>query len=139
VKKALGSAAIAVSAFLAVGCAARQQAGPSAPVVDVTVRDFKVIAPKHLPAGSVVLRVHNEGPDDHELVVVRTTKRLPVRADALTVDEDAVEDDTAAALEPVEPGSVTDVPVRLRHGRYEVFCNMSGHYMGGMSTIVTVG
>jgi uncharacterized cupredoxin-like copper-binding protein len=28
--------------------------------------------------------------------------------------------------------------VRLTPGRYEFFCNMSGHYLGGMHTVIVV-
>jgi uncharacterized cupredoxin-like copper-binding protein len=83
--------------------------------------------------------VHNEGPDDHEVVVVRGGDQLPLRDDGITIDEDAVEDATVVALEPVEPGTTTDLHVHLKPGTYEMYCNMSGHYMGGMSATVTAG
>src|SRR3954464_13849767 len=61
-------------------------------IVDVTERDFAIVAPATLPAGEVTLRVHNEGPVGHELIVVRSTSaRLPLRSDGLTVDEDGLE------------------------------------------------
>ena len=41
-------------------------------VVAVTERDFHIQAPAHLKAGPVDLRVHNEGPDQHELIIVPT-------------------------------------------------------------------
>ena len=37
------------------------------------------------------------------------------------------------------PGSVRGLTLRLRPGRYEIFCNMAGHYMGGMHAVVLVG
>ena len=37
----------------------------------------------------------------------------------------------AGALEPGEPGT-RRLHVRLTPGHYELFCNMSGHYLGGM-------
>jgi uncharacterized cupredoxin-like copper-binding protein len=63
---------------------------------------------------------------------------LPLRTDGLTVDEDAVEPETVAALEPARPGTVRELEVTLRKGYYEVFCNMAGHYMGGMRALLVV-
>jgi uncharacterized cupredoxin-like copper-binding protein len=108
--------------------------------VRVTQRDFHISAPKRLPAGDVVLRVKNRGPDDHELLVVRTGgDELPLRKDGLTVDEEALEDHTAGVLEAGMPGSVRRLRLHLRPGHYELFCNMSGHYLGGMEAEVVVG
>jgi uncharacterized cupredoxin-like copper-binding protein len=126
-------------AFIATGCVAGHADAPPGKVVDLTVRDFALNAPARVPAGDVTLRVHNRGPDDHELIVVRRSGTLPLRADGITIDEDAVEDATVVALEPVEPGTTTDLHVHLKPGKYQMFCNMSGHYMGGMSTTVTAG
>jgi uncharacterized cupredoxin-like copper-binding protein len=109
-------------------------------VVAVTERDFHIEAPAHLKAGAVDLRVHNEGPDQHELIVVPTDgKGLPTRKDGLTVDEEAVESSEPGSLEPGEPGAVRNLEVNLKPGRYIFFCNMEGHYMGGMHTEVVVG
>jgi uncharacterized cupredoxin-like copper-binding protein len=35
-------------------------------------------------------------------------------------------------LEAGKPGSLRTLSVRLGPGRYVLFCNMSGHYLGGM-------
>jgi uncharacterized cupredoxin-like copper-binding protein len=84
--------------------------------------------------------VHNNGPEAHELIVVRSDgdKALPLRGDGLTVDEDAVEASTAGSLEPGVAGSDRVLKLRLKPGRYEFFCNMAGHFEGGMHTTVTV-
>jgi uncharacterized cupredoxin-like copper-binding protein len=126
-------------AFVATGCIASHSEPSRGPVVDVTVRDFALSAPPRAHAGDVTLRVHNKGPDDHEMIVVRGGDKLPLRDDGITIDEDAIEDATVVALEPVEPGTTTDLHVHLTPGKYQMFCNMSGHYMGGMSATVTVG
>ncbi len=44
----------------------------------------------------------------------------------------------AGVLEPGQPGSVRELNVHLRPGRYVLFCNMSGHYLGGMHTTLVV-
>ena len=116
------------------GCGAKQHAaGTSAQrVVHVTERDFRISAPKEIPAGEVVFAVDNKGPDDHELIVRREEKtHAPFRKDDITIDEDAIEPRIAGALEPGAPGRRT-LKVHLKPGRYVLFCNMSGHYLGGM-------
>lgn len=109
-------------------------------VVAVTERNFEIAAPAQIGAGDVRLRVENRGPDRHEIVVVRRSdgRELPIREDGLTLDEDALEPTTVGILEPGEPGSIRDLDVRLAPGRYELFCNMSGHYLGGMHTEMVV-
>ena len=122
-----------------VGCSNdHPDGGPPKTTVRVTERDFRISAPKRVSAGNFEVSVHNKGPDDHEFIVVRLRgKGLPLRPDGLTVDEDAIEKATAGALEPAEPG-VHELSVRLRPGRYELLCNMYGHYAGGMHTKLVV-
>jgi uncharacterized cupredoxin-like copper-binding protein len=109
-------------------------------VVHVTEGDFEIAAtPNTVPAGDVLVSVQNAGPDNHELIVVRAADgKLPVRADGITVDEDALEKTTIGALAPGQPGSTRELHVRLRPGHYELFCNMSGHFFGGMYTDLVV-
>jgi uncharacterized cupredoxin-like copper-binding protein len=114
-----------------VGCSSgsSEHAARTVPVVE---RDFQISAPHSLHPGSVTFSIQNKGPDDHEFIVVRAGPHgLPLRKDGLTVDEDAVEKQTAGALEPAAPG-VEHLRLHLDPGHYELFCNMSGHYMGGM-------
>jgi uncharacterized cupredoxin-like copper-binding protein len=107
--------------------------------VNVSERDFKISAPKRVRAGVVRLTAHNKGPDTHELIVVRGgSRRLPLRADGLTVDEEALEPQIVTTIEGFEPGSERRVRLHLRPGRYELFCNMAGHYLGGMHAQIVV-
>ena len=109
-------------------------------VVRVTERDFRISAPKHVRAGDLLLSVRNRGPDAHELIVVRDrSSRLPLRRDGATVDEEKLEPVTAGALEPGHPHSTRELRLHLAPGTYELFCNMSGHYRGGMRTKLVVG
>jgi uncharacterized cupredoxin-like copper-binding protein len=132
----LGGAA-AVALLLATGCSTSQPAGGAS--VHVSERDFHVSAPASVPAGDVQLAVSNRGPEAHELIVVRAhASGLPLRADGLTVNEEALDPVVAGTLEPGDPGSRRDLQVHLVPGRYELFCNMSGHYLGGMHTDLVV-
>jgi uncharacterized cupredoxin-like copper-binding protein len=109
-------------------------------VVRITERDFRIHAPARIRAGEVRIVVTNHGPDQHELIVVRTSAagELPLRSDGATVDEEALDPVTVGVLEPGAVGSVRELDVDLRPGSYEVFCNMAGHYLGGMSAEFTV-
>jgi uncharacterized cupredoxin-like copper-binding protein len=108
-------------------------------VVRVTERDFRISARKLVSSRDVRLVVHNRGPDAHELIVVRArNSHLPLRPDGSTVDEDALERATVGILEPGAPGSVRQLRLHLRPGRYMLICNMSGHFLGGMHTQLVV-
>jgi uncharacterized cupredoxin-like copper-binding protein len=108
-------------------------------IAAVTEGDFTIGAPAQLKAGNVVLRVHNKGPDEHELIVVRAKNpRLPFRADGFTVDEEALQRSEPGSLVPGQPGSTRDLRIHLAPGRYVLFCNMAGHYLGGMRTDLVV-
>ena len=108
-------------------------------MVKVAERDFHISAPKRARAGEIRLVVANGGPDTHELIVVRESPgRLPLRADGLTVDEEALERSTVATVDDIAPGSVRSALLELRPGRYELFCNMAGHFLGGMHRVLVV-
>ena len=112
----------------------------AAHVVRVTERDFRISAPKHVRSGDLLLSVSNRGPDAHELIVVRDrSSELPLRRDGSTVSEEKLEPVTAGALEPGQPGSRRTLRLHLAPGTYELFCNMSGHYLGGMHARLVVG
>jgi uncharacterized cupredoxin-like copper-binding protein len=108
-------------------------------VVRVTVKDFRIkLSRKHVRAGDVRFVVKNRGPDTHEVLIARTSLALPLRADNITVDEDALEPVTVDEVEAEPPGAERVLAVKLRPGRYELFCNMAGHYLGGMRVQLVV-
>jgi uncharacterized cupredoxin-like copper-binding protein len=126
--------------LLATGCGqAASHSKPESSVVAVSERDFAVTAPRSLVAGDVVFRVENRGPDSHELLVVRASAaRLPMRSDGLTVDEERLQHREVGVLEPAEVHAVRDLRLHLTPGRYVLFCNMSGHFIGGMHRLLVV-
>jgi uncharacterized cupredoxin-like copper-binding protein len=128
--------------MIALGCGDKEgDETSSSRVVPVTLRDFHIKAPKRIPTGAVTFSINNKGPDDHELLLVKepdsqaegedTEEETPLRQDGLTVDEDKLGSSLVAALEPEEPGTST-LRANLKPGRYEMFCNMAGHYFAGM-------
>jgi uncharacterized cupredoxin-like copper-binding protein len=114
-------------------------AGAGATIIRISEHDFRITAPSVVRSGDIRLQVRNEGPDIHELIVVHAPSGgLPMRGDGLTVDERALRRVTVGSLEPGSPGSVRELRLHLAPGRYEIFCNMAGHYMGGMHAVLTV-
>jgi hypothetical protein len=108
-------------------------------VISVNERDFRITAPRHIAAGTVELTVHNHGPDTHELIIVRTdASRLPLRSDGLTVNEELLQRRTALSLDGAPAGTTRHIRVHLAPGTYTLFCNMAGHYLGGMHTTLVV-
>ena len=105
----------------------------------VTLKDFRIkVSRSRVPAGDVRLVVKNEGPDTHEMLIARTSAALPLRADAITVDEEKLEPVTVEEVEGAARGHVRVLQFKLRPGRYELFCNMAGHYLGGMRARLVV-
>ena len=130
---------VVLPVFLLVGCSGAGTASHARPtVVRISERDFRiVVTPNRIRAGDTELVVRNQGPDGHELIIVRSHgSRLPVRLDGLTVDEDALRE--VGAVEGVSPRSERRLRLHLAPGRYELFCNMAGHFMAGMSGTLVV-
>jgi len=134
--KTIGAAAVAAAALLGAGCGGSSHR--ALPVVPITERDFAIRAPHLVPAGEVRIVLTNKGPVSHELLIAHASgKRLPLRADGFTFDEDAIKHRLVGSLEPDGP-SVRDLVLRLTPGRYLVFCNMAGHAESGMLTSFVV-
>jgi uncharacterized cupredoxin-like copper-binding protein len=135
----LGTCAIALFSFSACSEGNSARTHDDA-VVRVTERDFRItVSPTRVSAGDVRLVLRNRGQDTHELLIVRTKGgRLPLRTDALTVDEEVLDPAMAGVIEGEPSGSVHALRLHLRPGRYELFCNMAGHYLGGMRAELVV-
>jgi len=110
------------------------------PLLHVRIKDFKVQpALLSIEGGLVTLSVWNEGPSTHEFVVVpsdRSADELPIAADGISVDEDAVVPvDEIAEIEAKTRGILS---LSLSPGRYVLFCNLEGHYLAGMHASLEV-
>lgn len=103
--------------------------------------------PATVPAGAVSLRARNTGMMIHEAMVLplgpgRTPGQLAIAADG-RIDEAASLGQAARTCGPGEgdgilPGSVGWTTITLAPGRYEVLCNIAGHYGAGMYTQLEV-
>lgn len=85
-------------------------------------------------AGDVTFTVENRGTIQHEFLVVRTTYehgKIPIGANN-RFDE---EDEGLSVIDEIPewaPGSSGTLSVKLEPGRYELLCNIEGHYANGM-------
>ena len=137
---ALVLAALAIAVPLTV--ARRQEPTPSGTPVNLLLKDFKVREDVAVvPAGTVRFRILNQGPTSHEVNVVRTDhapEKLPLQRDGLTVDEEA---DGMKFLDDAEGLDIDDrqsLVLDLTPGHYVLYCNLEGHYLGGMHAALTV-
>jgi uncharacterized cupredoxin-like copper-binding protein len=136
----LALAAVAIAVPLTV--ARRDGPTPRGTLHDVLLKDFEVRQETTVvPAGTVSFLVRNQGPTTHEVIVVRTDlapDKLPLQSDGLTVDE---EERGVKFLEEVEGLDIDDrgtMILDLAPGRYVLYCNLEGHYLGGMYEALTV-
>ena len=91
-------------------------------------------------AGKVTFDVTNISKETiHEMIVApieNVDVVLPYNASENRVDEEAAHDlGEVAELEPGKSGSLT---LELKPGLYVLYCNIPGHFMVGMWTVLTV-
>jgi uncharacterized cupredoxin-like copper-binding protein len=108
----------------------------------VTLRDFRIaVSNRPVATGEISLDINNRGPSTHEFLIVRTSlgsSDLPLGQDGLTVDEESpllhfVKEDS-----DLDVGDTRVMQVHLRPGSYVLYCNLEGHYLGGMHASLVV-
>lgn len=109
--------------------------------IRVTERDFSVdLSRSMLPSGEMSFVVRNEGPSDHEFVILRTdlpAGSLPIR-DGEWVDESATGIEIVGEFDHVLAGKTKTLRVDLVPGRYVALSNAQGDYQKGMYASFTV-
>ena len=100
-----------------------------------------------VPRGQVSFAVTNLGSVPHELLVLalpagQALGGRPVAADG-TADETGSLGEASASCAAgtgggIAPGAASWVTLDLPAGRYELLCNLPGHYLAGMSAELTV-
>ena len=137
---ALMLASLALVVFLT--AERRYEPAPLGTPVNVHLEDFKVRPDAAaVPAGTVSLRIRNQGPTTHEVIVVRTDRapaKLPLQRDGLTVDEEARGIDLVDEVGGLDIDDRHTMVLRLAPGHYVLYCNLEGHYLGGMYAALTV-
>jgi uncharacterized cupredoxin-like copper-binding protein len=122
--------------------ARRHDPTPRGTPVNVLLEDFSLRRDVDVvPAGTVRFRILNQGPTTHEVSVIRTDRapdKLPLQRDGLTINEDAPGMDFLDEAEGLDIGDRRTLALRLAAGNYVLYCNMEGHYLGGMHAALTV-
>lgn len=104
-------------------------------------------APQSVPAGSVSLVAVNRGTRTHELVVLPLGAGQPVGARAVNADDTVSEEGSFGEAsnscgrgpgDGIRPGATSWLTLTLDPGRYELVCNLPGHYTAGMYTELDV-
>jgi uncharacterized cupredoxin-like copper-binding protein len=127
----------ALAPVLLIGCTGQT---PKGTPVDVTLKDFSISpSTQTIGTGEVLLRASNLAPITHEFIVVRTdlpADRLPIGPDGLSVNEDWLS--SMGEIEETPPGWTGMLSLTLPPGHYVFFCNLEGHYLGGMHAALQV-
>jgi uncharacterized cupredoxin-like copper-binding protein len=117
----------------AVACGGSAVAAPPK-AVTATVTEFKIATDAlKVAAGDVTFTITNKGAATHEFVVVRTDlapDALPKDAEGLVAEGGSLT--KVDEVEDVTPGTSKTLTVKLEPGKYAFFCNLAGHYVGGM-------
>lgn len=98
------------------------------------------VSPASVKAGEVTFEVKNNSKDTvHEMIVVPIedkSKPLPYIAAENRVDEDGA--GHLGEVSELDPGKSGALRLKLNPGKYALFCNVPGHFMNGMWTVLTV-
>ena len=120
--------------------AAKAPAGGAAAdgAVKATLKEFSIVlAPATAKAGAVKLDATNGGTLPHEITVVKSD----LAPDKLAQKDGVVNMSALKAnghIAPFDAGKTGSGTFTLEAGKYVVFCNIAGHYSGGMHAALTV-
>ena len=98
-------------------------------------------SPQRVSAGTVSLAVLNHGTKKHELVVMPLAAGATVGSRTVGADDAVSETGSlgeasnncgAGSGEGINAGSAGWLTLQLAPGRYEILCNLPGHYAAGM-------
>jgi uncharacterized cupredoxin-like copper-binding protein len=128
---------VALTPVLLIACTGTT---PNGTPIDVTLKDFSITpATQTIRTGGSLVRVSNQSPITHEFIVIRTdlpADRLPIGPDGLSVNEDWLS--SMGEIEETPPGETGTLPLTPPPGQYVFFCNLEGHYLGGMHAVLQV-
>ncbi|MFE0347109.1 sulfocyanin-like copper-binding protein [Streptomyces griseoluteus] len=106
-----------------------------------------VAHPTTIPAGKVTVRVVNEGTVTHEVIVLplsagQTAGERAIGSDGRVSEAGSLGEASrtcgSGAGDGIASGAAAWTTVTLRPGRYELLCNVPGHYAAGMYTELDV-
>jgi uncharacterized cupredoxin-like copper-binding protein len=127
---------LALASIATVGVLAVPAVAPAATSVGVRLTEFKLTAAKTaVTAGKVTFTVKNAGKMEHELVVIKTSRKaadLPKNGEGKASEKGSVGEVELGA------GKTKTLTLNLKKGHYALICNVGMHYMAGMRADFTV-
>ncbi len=115
------SALAVLAALLALGAAAAAPAATAPSRVQVVAREFSfALSRPSVKQGEVIVELVNMGQDPHDLRIARAGARH------------------VAGTPVVAPGGRIDLTLRLRPGRYSLWCSVADHRELGMRATLVV-
>lgn len=98
------------------------------------------INPKVAAPGQVRFDVTNLASNlVHEVIIARITDEnqlLPFDQSRNKVDEEAIR--SLGSVSEIDPSKTASLTLDLKPGKYLLYCNLAGHYMAGMWTVIDV-
>jgi hypothetical protein len=139
---ALALVLVALAVAVPLTVARRREPPPRGTPVNLLLDDFRIQEDTTVvPAGTVSFRILNHGPTSHEVNVIRTNRapdKLPLQRDGLTVDDEAAGIDFLDNVSGLDIDERHTLTLDLAPGHYVLYCNLEGHYLGGMHAALTV-
>jgi hypothetical protein len=115
-------ASCAVAGLVLVGASPAIPAAREPARLQVTAREFSfVLSRGALRAGPAVVQLVNLGEDDHDLALRRVGRSATTRRSPVT-----------------RPGRLSELELRLRAGRYRLWCTLLDHRARGMRATLIV-
>jgi uncharacterized cupredoxin-like copper-binding protein len=75
----------------------------------------------------------------HEVIIARITDEsqlLPFDQSRNKVDEEAIR--SLGSVSEIDPSKTASLTLDLKSGKYLLYCNLAGHYMAGMWTVIDI-
>ena len=98
------------------------------------------INPKAVPHGNVKFNVTNLASNlVHEVIISRITDEnqlLPYDQSRNRVDAEGIQ--TLGLVAEIDPSKSASLTLALKPSKYLLYCNVAGHYMAGMWTVIEV-
>ena len=96
--------------------------------------------PRSVRKGPVTFKVTNLASRMiHEIIVARVSsedQKLPYDEAAQQVVQNALQ--TFGSVNEIDPNKSASLTLELKPGKYLLYCNLPGHYMAGMWTLIDV-
>ena len=96
--------------------------------------------PNKVRRGAVTFKVTNLSSQMiHEVIVARVpegVEKLPYGETSQRADQDALR--TYGSVNEIDPHKSASLTLELKPGKYLLYCNLPGHYMAGMWTLIDV-